>query len=178
MQEEIFDFNEMVTNFYRNFGKDNMIVTFLYINILYTYIDLNSRLLDVDSIGNPIYNNGKRTRKELITIPVILEKKNFEKLFNDDNSKIFNIDDIIDVGTSYNFNYEKIYKNISRVIPKECHIINNEEIRTIASISDYENIFFDTVDESNDFFKEYNLEPVLKTRVYGVKKLEIGEKTK
>lgn len=179
MQEEILNFNEMVTNYYKEFGKNNMTFDFLHVTLNYTYVDLNSRLLDVNDSGIPVYNNVKRKRKELILIPVVLEKNDYEKLFGNDidySKRTFNLEDMIDVGTSYNFNYEKIYKKISEVIPKECHMISNEEISTIASMNGYENIFWDGYDENADMLPAYNMEASWKTKVYGVKRLEQEEK--
>ena len=175
MQEEIINFSQMVTNYYKEFGKDNMVFDFLHINIKYTYVDLNSRIIDLNNNGIPVYNNGKRNRNELIFIPVVLEKEIYEKLFSDDDDyakRTFHVSNNIDVGTSYHFNYAEVYKQINKTIPKDCHIVNDSEIQAIAKINGYENIYWDIQDENADMLPDYHMEPNWVTKVYGFKKLE------
>lgn len=181
MQEEIKNFPDMVSNYYEKLGKNDMVFDFLHINIIYTYVDLNSRLLEIDSNGIPSFNNGKRTRQETIFIPVIMDKIVYEEQFSDDedyDKRTINIGDNLDAGTSYNFGYEKIYKKISQQLPNGCHIITDLEIMAIANMNGYENIFWNIQNEADDvLLKNYPLESNWVTKVYGFKKLE-NEKMK
>ncbi len=181
MQEEIKNFPDMVSNYYKKLGKNDMVFDFLHVNITYTYVDLNSRLLEIDSNGIPSFNNGKRVRSEKIFIPIVMNKNDYEKIFNDDEDyakRTFNIDNTIDAGTSYNFGYDKIYKIIDESLPTECHIVTDAEVMTIANMNGYENIFWNIQNEADDILlKNYPLEFNWVTKVYGFKKLE-NEKIK
>lgn len=175
MQEEIRNFPEMVSNYYKELGKDNMVFDFLHVVINYTYVDLNSRLLDINIDGEPSFNNGKRVKKERIFIPIVMNKNDYEKIFSDDDEfvkRTYEIEDMIDAGTSYNFGYDKIYKKIGQNIPHECHIVNDAEISTIAGMNGYDNIFWDIQDDNAHMLKEYFVEPNWITKVYGIKQYE------
>ena len=179
MYENIDNFSQMVKDYYSKLGLKDMEFVFLHINIIYTYVELNSRLIDVNADGIPVYNNGKITKKEMIFLPVVLKHNDYENLFAHDedySKRTFNIQNTIDAGTSYNFNYAGIYKQIGKVIPKQCHMINDAEIDTISKINGYEKIFWDVQDENAHILKDYELGPNWVTKVYGIKMLE-EEKT-
>lgn len=181
MYEKIDNIEQMVQDYYLKNGVSDMVFDFLHINVEYTYVDLNSRLIDVNSVGLPVYNNGRRTKNELILIPVVLKKNDYNRLFSNDDDylkRTFNVPKIIDAGTSYNFDYDAIYKQIGKIIPRECHIINDFEMNIIASINNYEKIFWDIQDENADILKDYELMPKWTTKVYGIKKLVIEEVSK
>ena len=181
MYEQIINIEKIIQDYYEKKGLSDIVFDFLHVNINYTYIDLNSRLIDIDNSGIPNYNNGKRTRSELIFIPVVLKKKDYDRLFSDDENYVkrtFNIPNIIDAGTSYSFNYSEIYKQVDKVLPHECHIISDSEMNGIASINNYEKIFWDIQDENAHILKDYELMPKWVTKVYGIRKYEIDDISK
>lgn len=181
MYEQINNFSSMVIDYYEKNGIQNMVFDFLHVNIKYTYIDLNSKLIDINSSGVPIYNNGKIIKEELIFVPVVLKKNEYDKLFSNDEDykkRTFNVPDIIDAGTSYSFDYAKVYKQINKSIPRCCHMINDSEICTIASINGYDKIYWDIQDENDSVLPDYEMEPNWITKVYGIKALDEKINTK
>lgn len=143
MREEIKNYKEIIENYYKmQYGKD-VVFDFMHIVIKYTYIYLQKPINVLHKEGGITvrYEDTRENVKETLFVPFIVDPKYYEEKFSDDLyyiKRTLRANGVVDIGSSYNFNYSGIYKKIDEVMPKECTVISESELKKIAEKQGYD----------------------------------------
>lgn len=152
-QERIENFKEKIEDYYKQMGKEDIVFDFLHVQVDYTYMSLQHPVRKLLKEGgfNLKYEDKRQHERQTLFVPVIVEKNYYDEKFSDDlyhMKRDFAIKEEIDIGDSKHFNYDGIYKKIGETIPRECSIIDEEEMEKISNYYGYDQFGWEIYDKS------------------------------
>lgn len=172
IKEKVDDFNQMIEEYFKIHCNDG-VFRFIHVEVPITYVDLHHQYID----GNDGWKTKEKVerikKKETIYVPAVIDKDyydaNFDgKIYEYDLSP-YHINETIDVGDTDHFRYDELFRRIYEVVPGECHIIEEDEMKKIANLNGYEDF------EWHIYDKARNLPPIVyggpewQYDVYGIK---------
>lgn len=75
-------------------------------------------------------------------------EENYKGKIYDYNMNPIEIKDSIDIGNTDNFNYDEFYQKVYSNVPKECIVIKDNELKSIANLNDCDKFAWEIYDSS------------------------------
>ena len=171
MKEQINNFREIVEDYYHNLTSKDVRFDFMHVYFRCTYIAKNYPIYDLNE-GVMRYKDERMDCRKTLFIPVIMNKYDYEKMFADDHfhtKRDFWIPGKIDIGDSDNPKYNEVYEGIFKVLPKECKIISDEELKLIANKFGYDSFEWNIYDKDAGLPSVFYYAPNWVYDIYGIK---------
>lgn len=177
MREEIKNYKEIIEDYYKRMYGIDVVFDFMHVVITYTYMYLQEPIYTVQKEGGMTvrYEDRRETTSETIFVPFVVAPKYYDENFADDlyyTKRTIGAKGVVDIGSSGNFNYDGIYKKIDEVMPKECKVINEEELKKIAKEQGYDNIEWRIYDKARGLPPIAYSGPEWVYEIYGVREKE------
>ena len=149
--EKIDNFSKLIEDYYKQKGRD-VIFHFLHVIVNYPYIDFHSEYIDGNDNWKLKERVERKKEKQRIYVPVIMNKEyykeNFKGKIYDYNMNPIEIKDSIDIGNTDEFNYDEFYQKVYSNVPKECTVIKDDELKSIANLNGYDKFAWKIYDSS------------------------------
>lgn len=148
------EFKDMVLSYYNEKGLNNIDFSFIKVDAVIHYIDLEHTYIDRNDDYKLKITSKEVTREKSFLYPFIARKDIFDiKKSNNYNKQFevlnFNIGNV-DFGTTDNYSLKEFKEKLSIVIPKDFVIIDNFILQDIANFYNYDTFYIDTYnDEKN-----------------------------